>query len=502
MKLYQTLMLLGLLLICGQFPLVETTTSVQETPTGFSIATVYDEPISIYENEDFINQGWPGSGTVEDPFIIENLKIVEVETTCISIRGTNASFIIRNCNLQSDRGEHGTYGSAGSSIRLIDVENGTIENCVIRKCGILVANSENCVISNNTVSDCIEDYGSIYQVRKCAINLAYSIQCIVSYNTVHGSGNGIHISSSTDSEMRRTDHQILNNIVYGNERIGITVEHPVTHVQIKNNIVYGNNYIGIAIGGSSVLNGLLANTNQVVENRIGWNEQNARDACTYNIWGNNSFSDYSGIGSYQIPGGWPTGGTGRMWDDTPKNWTYEGTPTIDQPEDISFEWSKRNTTVSWNPSDEFPLDYNLFLDEVLIESKTWDGAGIERNLEALYPGSYNLTLVVQNAVSNFVRDTIFIEVLPQNHGLYWGVENNESLLFSFYTEKHTDEDEIITAELALNVTGLSEISDYIEYIPMASYIDYWPNNESLPHIEYFFLGGGMIHAIIAPALAR
>jgi len=501
LKSFQILFIIELLFLCGLFPLVETSGSIQETPTILAMVTDFDEPIDIYENNDFIEQGWQGSGTTEDPFIIENLKIIEAETTCISIRNTNVSFIIRNCSLLSERGEHGSYGQAGSSIRLIDVENGTIEDCIIRKSGILLVYSVGCMISYNTVSDCMEDYGSIYEVRKSAINIVNSIQCIVSNNTIRGSMNGIHIDSPTDNEMRRTHHQIINNRIYGNERIGIIIEHPVRYVHIENNVVYGNDYIGIAIGGSSVTDGLLADTNVVVENKIGWNDQNARDACTYNIWGNNSFSDNSESDIYQIPGGWPTGGPGRMWDYTPKLWTYDGTPTIDHPEDIAFAWSTRNTTANWKPSDNLPLDYSLFLDEELIESKTWDEAEIEWNFGVLYPGIYNATIVVYNAVGSFVSDTVTIEVSPQNHGLYWGVKENTSLLFSFYTEKHTDEDVIVNAELAMNVTYLPDILDYIEYIPAANYISYWLNNKSLPPLEYFFEGGGSIHAIIAPALA-
>ncbi|MDO8056302.1 MAG: NosD domain-containing protein [Candidatus Hermodarchaeota archaeon] len=58
-------------------------------------------PICILSDADFATQGWPGSGTVVDPYRIANLNINASGTLsdCIEIRNTQLHFIIANCNL-------------------------------------------------------------------------------------------------------------------------------------------------------------------------------------------------------------------------------------------------------------------------------------------------------------------------------------------------------------------------------------------------------------------
>ncbi len=36
----------------------------------------FHDRISIYDNDDFSEQGWPGAGTLENPYLIEGLEIV------------------------------------------------------------------------------------------------------------------------------------------------------------------------------------------------------------------------------------------------------------------------------------------------------------------------------------------------------------------------------------------------------------------------------------------
>lgn len=79
-------------------------------------------PIMIDGDEDFSNQGWPGFGTEEEPFVIENLKITEGPES-IYIRNTRAYFEIRNCSTVS---HDSTFGDA---IRLQNVTHATVKNC-------------------------------------------------------------------------------------------------------------------------------------------------------------------------------------------------------------------------------------------------------------------------------------------------------------------------------------------------------------------------------------
>ncbi len=89
-----TLPLLGLIRTSGRQPNAVTYTR-QAHPAYVSHA-----PIVIDDDSDFATQGWPGSGTEADPYVIEGLNIT-TEGTCIDIRSTTVYFVIRNCLLVS-----------------------------------------------------------------------------------------------------------------------------------------------------------------------------------------------------------------------------------------------------------------------------------------------------------------------------------------------------------------------------------------------------------------
>ena len=54
------------------------------------------DPILITSDDDFETQGWPGNGTLENPYAIEDLMI-SAEYECIKLGWTQAHFVIRNC---------------------------------------------------------------------------------------------------------------------------------------------------------------------------------------------------------------------------------------------------------------------------------------------------------------------------------------------------------------------------------------------------------------------
>jgi len=70
-----------------------TTVSPENERRGMSVAGTPHDPIVIDEDSDFNNQGWPGSGTEESPYVIEGLDITS-DGNCISISNTNVHFRI------------------------------------------------------------------------------------------------------------------------------------------------------------------------------------------------------------------------------------------------------------------------------------------------------------------------------------------------------------------------------------------------------------------------
>jgi parallel beta-helix repeat protein len=101
--------------------------------------------IIIDSNADFITQGWSGNGTVENPYLIENLEIAH-DSYSVLIVDTDVFFTIRNCNLT-------TSSSTESCVKFSNINNGILENCTITSScfGIEVNSSDSCVIRDNVI---------------------------------------------------------------------------------------------------------------------------------------------------------------------------------------------------------------------------------------------------------------------------------------------------------------------------------------------------------------
>ncbi len=90
------------------------------------------EPIYISSNDDFLLLGFQGNGTLNDPYLIDNLNISisEDDTACIYITNTTAAFEIRNCFLSNPLGVgiH-LYLFHWSSPSFANLSNNKINDC-------------------------------------------------------------------------------------------------------------------------------------------------------------------------------------------------------------------------------------------------------------------------------------------------------------------------------------------------------------------------------------
>ena len=59
---------------------------------------LHHNPISIMENQDFLAQGWPGNGTMDEPYVLENLEIDCDDETGVDNSGSKRTrvFCTRN----------------------------------------------------------------------------------------------------------------------------------------------------------------------------------------------------------------------------------------------------------------------------------------------------------------------------------------------------------------------------------------------------------------------
>ncbi|MHA1946252.1 MAG: right-handed parallel beta-helix repeat-containing protein [Candidatus Hodarchaeales archaeon] len=210
-----------------------------KTSISSSTATPHD-PIMIESNADF--SGFPGTGTINDPFRIENFTITGFDATLISVSNTDVHFRMKNCVLDGV--------GTGTGISLFNTSNGVIENNIIRNvegCGIYVENSSIITIDMNDVHHSVQNEG---------IFLWESNNILLSNNTIHNNelvGMVIY---------RSKNNSIFNNTIYDNKVYGISLSHSRNN-SISNNAVSGNQNNGIDLDYS--------NENKVCNNDVSSN---------------------------------------------------------------------------------------------------------------------------------------------------------------------------------------------------------------------------------------
>jgi parallel beta-helix repeat protein len=325
--------------------------------------------VSILNNASFENQGWNGSGTQEDPYIISDL-LIEGPPQCIYIENTNVHFVIRNCILAP-------AGVDTAGIWFNHVTNGIIENCTITRAtwGALIQLSESCTIRNVTITD---------------------------------TTTGLHLGASNNTRVEESK-------IFSNVR-GISVTNSVDCIISGCRIFLNNNY-GIFLASSTA-------NNTVFLNSMGWNniivdpeiELNGVDDGIDNQWYNGSTStgnlwtDYIGVGMYEVSG------TANATDRYPEVLVDTAEPIIDSPLDVRYEDGETGNFIHWNPSDEFPYTYEIRQDDTVVTSGTWRGGPISYQVDGLTLGAFNFTIRIQDASGNVAVDTVFVIVIMSIFG--------------------------------------------------------------------------------------
>lgn len=284
-----------------------------------------EQPIIIMKDEDFENYNFPGDGSKNNPFIIENYTITTKENNAILIFNTTKYFIIRNCTLEAT--------TIGISIDSIASGTAMITQNVCRNNwdGIYVSRSVNVTLTNNT---CYNNYDSI-KLYSDVSNIF-----LANNNLSNNQGRGIFSRSSNSV--------FVNNTCINNEEFGIAVINSFNVTLIDN--FCSNNVVGIFMDNSANTtltnntlnknnNGLRlmseSNFNLIIFNSFG---KNSNYAITFalnsanNTIHHNSFLDNTISGSSQAEDNssnntWydNTTNEGNYWSD----WFGTGNYTID-----------------------------------------------------------------------------------------------------------------------------------------------------------------------------
>jgi len=221
------------------------------------VKRMYSPEIYIDGNDDFLK--YPGSGTKEDPYRIENDKIEgNYEKIGIYIKNTTVYFIIQN------------YSISNESV------------------GIVFENVTNGKIFNTTLSNLL--YSGIYFLKNCynnsvissdinasdiGIKIDGSHHIVIKNKTdIHSSSKGILLVNSKFTEVERCE-------VYENH-IGIIIDNSTNNNIISCNIQ--NNVFGFWVNNSSSHNNFYHNVFE--ENKL-----HAYDDCDNDKWNTSSDND-------------------------------------------------------------------------------------------------------------------------------------------------------------------------------------------------------------------
>ncbi|MCE7749715.1 MAG: hypothetical protein GPJ51_15120 [Candidatus Heimdallarchaeota archaeon] len=199
-----------------------TTAIPYETPSNILNSLTPHTPINITSDADFI--GFPGNGTRDDPYRIENFNISHSEVTGIRILNTTKYFVIQNCYLDS----LGAGITIASSVTWGTCKVLNNVCCNMQGYGISGQNI-NATFSGNTI------YNTTY-----GITFFGSHGFNINNNTVYDNEWGIFLDSCGTMTL-------LNNTVFDNQVFGIRVWSAFAIVKnhyLGGNICY-NNVLGI-----------------------------------------------------------------------------------------------------------------------------------------------------------------------------------------------------------------------------------------------------------------
>jgi parallel beta-helix repeat protein len=276
------------------------------------------------------NESWPGQGTWDDPYIIQNYNITN-SSTCITIHDVSIHFVIRGCLVTAD------VPGFGDGISLDNVTHCYIEDCVIleKSRGIDLNDCNNALIDNCTIQDhliAITAYDAFNTtIMNCAISnpsimgdgvsLAYSDNSTLYNNTltdIFGEMAAVYCDTSDFINLTENDITwnrdgvrlwdcdnalIFNNTINANVNEGINLDNcdnckiqlnEIQHNQAPNTGIHAanspyllilnndinNNYKGVWISDSGNCN--LTNNHIRFNNDHGVEVSNSDDCMFYN----------------------------------------------------------------------------------------------------------------------------------------------------------------------------------------------------------------------------
>ena len=301
------------------------------------------EGIEIHSDSEFETLNFPGSGTIEDPYIIAN-HILKQTAFGILVEDTTKHFVITNCYIER------FY--VGIHLRSVSTGTGKIINNTIidaypnsryidpgARSGISIENSDNIIITNNTIINAELNHG---------INIDDSNNCIISQNRLSEHFTSIRLDNTKNIMINENSFIPTVESFYCSDMSNVTIQNnyckgglrlydcynstinnnTIMDAYVTSDLVDGGHGIFASSSNCSYVNNRLQSNelygvylysaygpcknntlfqNIFLDNNLNGNQQAADDGQN-NLWYNaeifqgNYWSDWNKIGSYLIDG--------------------------------------------------------------------------------------------------------------------------------------------------------------------------------------------------------
>ncbi len=93
---------------------------------------------------------------------------------------------------------------------------------------------------------------------------------------------------------------------------------------------------------------------------------------------------------------------------------YDGTPpTIDHPDDFSYNAEETGNVIEWNPEDSHPDNFEIYRNGTTVKSGLWNSTEetITISVDGLGSGTHNFTILVVDIGGNTVSDQVMVLVI-------------------------------------------------------------------------------------------
>ncbi len=181
------------------------------------------EPIRINSDTDFADQGWPGDGSEDDPYVIQDYEINGTGHGCgIFIGNTTVHFVVRDNYVHNASGRSNIY-YRNTGLFFYNVTNGRAEGNVITNSSYGIRLNE--YSSNNTIIENEVSYNTDY-----GIFLYRSSGNTLIHNHVFNNTRGIYVLHHSHQ------NKVSDNLIEYNIQNGI-------HTQLSSNNTFSNNNI-------------------------------------------------------------------------------------------------------------------------------------------------------------------------------------------------------------------------------------------------------------------